>query len=108
MLKALSLRSVGVLSSSAFLNHNLSKRAHTHAACDARPTPIKTAFKPSALQMSTQSASTQPAEMGMAGVVNPLLQKGGTPLFSQIQSIHVLPAVEADLARLKKDFTRKL
>lgn len=35
---------------------------------------------------------------------NPLLKKEGTPLFREIKSEHVVPALEHDLSELKRDF----
>lgn len=39
---------------------------------------------------------------------NPLLKKSGTPLFQEIKSEHVVPALEHDLKALKQDFNGKL
>lgn len=86
LLKALSLRSYGVgagFLSSAYLTHNLSKRA----VCEP------------ARQLSTTS---------VALASNPLLKKDSTPLFAEITNDHILPAVQKDLASLKTGFSGNL
>lgn len=86
LLKALSLRSYGVgagFLSSAYLTHNLSKRA----VCE-----------PTSRQMSSAS---------VALANNPLLKKDSTPLFAEITNEHILPAVQKDLASLKTGFSGK-
>jgi hypothetical protein len=77
ILKALSFRSYGAgFLSSAYLTHSLSKRAR----CE----PLST----------TSSSLTN----------NPLMNKKSTPLFAEIKSEHILPAIDQDLAALKSGF----
>ena len=43
--------------------------------------------------------------MDLSTSTNPLLQKKSLPLFQDINSVHVKPALDVDLEALKKDFS---
>lgn len=76
-LKAASVKYYGAGLLSAALISNGNKR---RIACDS-------------IKLASTMAST-----------NPLMDKHSLPRFADIQSVHVLPAIEADLQQLKSDF----
>jgi hypothetical protein len=55
---------------------------------------------------SVRSKSSCDSKLKMsAGLLdNPLLKRDHLPLFSEIQSVHILPSVKSDLEKLKIDF----
>lgn len=89
--KSLSYRTIGSLIGSSLVTHNIYT---SKVYCK----PLSATTSASS---STTTATTVPLDR-----INPLLVKDKTPLFIDIQTNDILPAITSDLNKLKQDFNK--
>ena len=87
--KSLSYRTVGSLLGTSLISHNIYSS--------------KVQCKPLSASASTISTPVT-SSLTSGSRTNPLLMKDYTPLFTDIQTDDILPAITNDLTKLKEDF----